>query len=158
MGQKILVAFCESTSALKAVAQTAKFLSTDGKITLFSVIPDSAGLCETKSRELTPYYGAQQASMCESEDRRKSLLVAAIERAKRLLLEAGFDAGRIEVKLEMKKEGVAKDIVAEAQSGYDLIVMGRSASSGIKGLFLGGICRKVLVLAKQIPVLVVNES
>ena len=55
-----------------------------------------------------------------------------------------------------KKNGIARDIVAEADSGYDEIVIGRRGISGIKELFMGSISQKVLNLAKEASVSIVN--
>ncbi|NNL41126.1 MAG: universal stress protein, partial [Desulfobacterales bacterium] len=53
-------------------------------------------------------------------------------------------------------KGVARDIVKEAQSGYNTIVLGRRGQSGIKEFILGSVSQKVFHLVKDISVLVVN--
>lgn len=58
--------------------------------------------------------------------------------------------------VENKKRGVARDILAEAEQGYDVIVMGRWGISGLKEFFLGSISHKVFTGAKDISVLIVN--
>ena len=67
-----------------------------------------------------------------------------------------FDENNITVKSELKKSGVARDIVKEAESGYNVIVLGRRGLSGIKDFILGSVSQKVFNLAKDISVLVVN--
>jgi nucleotide-binding universal stress UspA family protein len=51
---------------------------------------------------------------------------------------------------------VAGDILAEAQSGYDTIVMGRRGLSGIAEFFIGSISQKVLHHAKDASVILVS--
>jgi len=80
----------------------------------------------------------------------------AMQKAKALLTGAGFKEKNIEMKLEKKKSGVARDIINEAHSGYDLVVIGRRGLSGIMEFILGSVSQKVLQSAKDISVLIVN--
>jgi nucleotide-binding universal stress UspA family protein len=60
------------------------------------------------------------------------------------------------VKIINKKKGVARDILEEAQEGFDLIVLGRRGLSGVRDFFLGSTSNKVFNGAKDISVLIVN--
>jgi len=51
---------------------------------------------------------------------------------------------------------VARDILSEAENGYDLIVIGRRGLSAVKDFFLGSTAQKVFSGAKDISVLIVN--
>jgi len=156
MNKKVLVAIDDSENAVRAVEFIANLFATDNKITLFNVIPDTAALCEMNSPELTPYFKSQQSSFCLLEEKKKELVNQAVQRARNILIDAGFDENNITVKSELKKRGVARDIVKEAESGYNVIVMGRRGISGIKDFILGSVSQKVFSLAKDISVLVVN--
>ena len=156
MNKKVLVAIDDSENAVRAVEFIAHSFSTDNQITLFNVIPDTAALCEMNSPELTPYFKSQQSSFCLLEEKKKELVNQAVQKAKNILMDAGFDERNITVKSELKKSGVARDIVKEAESDYDVIVLGRRGLSGIKDFILGSVSQKVFNLAKDISVLVVN--
>ena len=156
MRQNILVAFDDSENAMRAVEYIAKSFSPDNKITLFSVIQDTAALCEMNSPELTTYFLSQQSTFCALEDKKIKLVEEAMGKAKDILVRAGFDETDVAVKVQNKKKGVARDIVNEAHSGYDLIVLGRRGLSGIQEFFFGSVSHKVLSSAKDISVLVVN--
>ena len=156
MSKKILVAVDDSENALRAVEFVSNSFSTDNKITLFNVIQDTATLCKMNSPELTPYFKSQQSAFCVLEEKKKELVNQAVEKARNILMDAGFDENNITVKSEVKKSGVARDIVKEAESGYNVIVMGRRGVSGIKEFILGSVSQKVFNLAKDISVLVVN--
>jgi nucleotide-binding universal stress UspA family protein len=80
----------------------------------------------------------------------------AVQKARNILMDAGFDKNNITIKSELKKSGVARDIIKEAESGYNVIVMGRRGVSGIKEFILGSVSQKVFNLAKDTSVLVVN--
>jgi len=156
MAQKIIVAFDDSENAMRAVEHVAKHFSPENEVTLFNVTLDSVMLCDMNSPELTPYFIAQQGTFCSLEDKKKELVKQAMQKAKELLVEAGFDANKITLKIENKKKGVARDIVNMAQSGFDLLVIGRRGLSGIMEFFLGSVSQKVFQAAKDVSVLVVN--
>lgn len=156
MPQKILVAVDDSDNAKRAVAFVAKRFAASNQVTLFSVILDTAALCKMDSPELTPIFKSQQASFCVLETKKRELVNAALKQAKETLIEAGFPEDRVMVKVEDKKGGVARDILAEAEKGYDLIVIGRRGVSAVKDFFLGSTSQKVFSGAKDISVLIVN--
>jgi nucleotide-binding universal stress UspA family protein len=156
MRQKILVAFDDSENSMRAVDYISRAFSKDSRVTLFSVLPDTAALCDMNSPELTAYFKSQQMAFCALEDQKKKLVEDALAKAKQHLVEAGFDGGSIHLKAEPKKKGIARDIIAEAASGYDLLVMGRRGVSGVKEFFLGSITQKVLHNIKDVSVLVIN--
>jgi len=156
MGKKLLVAFDDSKNAMRAVEFVVNYFSPDNHVTLFNVIPDTAALCEMNSPELTPYFISQQDSFCILEEKKKSLVAKAQKNATERLVTAGFEKKNIAVKSEIKQSGVARDIIKEARSGYDVIVLGRRGVSGIKDFILGSISQKVFNLAKDISVLVVD--
>ena len=156
MSKKILVAVDDSENALRAVEFVSNSFSRDNKVTLFNVIQDTSTLCEMNSPELTPYFTSQQSAFCLLEDKKKELVGQALEKAKMMLIEAGFDEKNITTKAELKKKGIARDIVQEAQDGYNVVVMGKRGVSGIKDFLLGSISQKVFNLAKDVSVLFVN--
>jgi nucleotide-binding universal stress UspA family protein len=156
MSKKILVAIDDSENALRAVEFVSSSFSKDNKITLFNVMQDTATLCEMNSPELTPYFTSQQSAFCLLEDKKKELVGNALKKAKTMLLDAGFEEGNITTKAEFKNKGIARDIIQEAQDGYNVIVMGKRGVSGIKDFLLGSISQKVFNLAKDVSVLFVN--
>ncbi|OEU65228.1 MAG: hypothetical protein BA867_10715 [Desulfobacterales bacterium S5133MH16] len=156
MDKKILVAIDDSENAMRAVEFIANLFTTDSKITLFNVIQDTAALCEMNSPELTPYFKSQQSSFCLLEEKKQELVNQAVQKAKEILMDAGFEEKNITVKSVIKKRGIARDIIKEAQAGYNAIVLGRRGLSGIKDFILGSVSQKVSNSAKDISVLVVN--
>ena len=154
--QKILIAMDESENAIRAVEFVAGRFSPDNKITLFSVLIDTAALCRMDSPELTPLFKTQQSNLCALESKKREIVTEAMQKGKEILVEAGFAAAGIKVKIQNKKKGVARDILKEAGNGYDLIVLGRRGISGIREFFLGSVSQKVFSGAKDISVLIVN--
>lgn len=156
MSQKILVAVDDSQNAQRAVAFVARSFSKANKVTLFTVLLDTAALCEMDSPELTPLFRSQQSNFCALEDKKRELVTQATDRARQVLVEAGFDEQNVEIKIKNKKHSVARDIIDEAKNGYDLIVIGRHGVSGVKDFFLGSITQKVFSGAKDMSVLIAN--
>ena len=157
MSQHILIAFDDSDNALRAVEFVAKqFRSEKNNVTLFNVAMDTAALCSMNSPELTPYFKSQQNSFCQLEDKKKDLVGEALTKAKDILKSAGFSDEQIQIKVHPQKSSVAKDILDETESDYDLIVMGRTGKSGVKEFFLGSTPLKVFSQAKNVSLLVVG--
>jgi nucleotide-binding universal stress UspA family protein len=156
MGSNILIALDDSENAMRGVQYVADNFKPGNKVTLFSVIPDTEALCQMNSKELTPYFKSQQTAFCTLEDKKKELVEMAQKKAKDFLINSGFNGEDITLKLGLKKKGIARDIVSEANQGYDLVVIGRRGLSGIKEFLLGSISQKVLNLAKDVSVSIVN--
>lgn len=156
MSQKIMIAIDDSENAMRAVSQVAKTFSKDTRITLFSVLPDTATLCDMNSPELTPLFKSQQASFCQLEDKKRSLVTEACNTARQMLIDAGFPEHHIEIRTGVKKKGVARDIVIAAEGSFDLIVLGKHGLSSIRDFFMGSVSQKVLQLAKGTSVLIVS--
>jgi len=157
MGQKILVALDDSRNAMRTVEFITKtFSPSENDITLFSVLPDSATLCDMNSPELTPYFLSQHNSFCQLEEQKKQLVNEALKQAKDILVNAGFDNDRIHLKVQVKKRGIARDIIEEAHDGYSIVIMGRRGLSGVQEFILGSVSQKVIHSVKNISVLIVN--
>jgi nucleotide-binding universal stress UspA family protein len=156
MAQKILIAIDDSENARRAVEFVARSFSPQNAVTLFSVLLDTVALCKMDSPGLTPLFRSQQSNFCALEDKKRDLLTEAVKKGKQILLEAGFAKENIKTKTDVKNRGVARDILDEAENGYDLIVLGRRGLSGIKEFFMGSISQKVINGAGDISVLIVK--
>lgn len=156
MAIRILVPMDDSPNAFRTIDFIASTFKPDCDITLFSVLPDTAALCEMNSPELTPYFVSQQANFCQLEIKKRELVTEALNRAKNALRDAGFDPFRIQIKINPKKEGVARDIVKEAAKGYQVIVMGRRGLSGVQQFLMGSVSQKVLNSVRDVSVVIAN--
>lgn len=156
MGKKILVAFDDSENAMRAVEAISDFFTNDARVTLFHVAMDTEALCKMNSPELTPYFKSQQSTFCTMEDKKRELVEKAMQTAQTMLMEKGFSAEHIRLKYEFMEKGVARDIIKEADTGYDLVVIGRRGNSGVKEFFFGDTSQKVLSASKEVSVFIVN--
>jgi len=156
MEKHILVALDDSENAMAAVKSVAESFTPDHKVTLFSVIQDTAAICEMYSPELTPHFMAERSAFCVLENKKKDLIEEAQQKAKDILIQSGFEGVNITSKVETSKKGVARDIIDEAKSGYRTVVLGRRGLSGIKEFFLGSVSNKVISSVKNVSVFVVD--
>jgi len=156
MSLNILVALDDSENARRAVQHVARFFPKDSHVNLFSVLEDTSSICDIQSPELTAYFLSQRTNFCALEEKKRTLIRESLQTARSILLEAGFNQDRISTTTQIREATVSKDIVKEAEKGYDILVMGRRGLSGIKELFAGSVSHKVLNLARDISVLLVN--
>ncbi|MFO7860711.1 MAG: universal stress protein [Desulfosalsimonas sp.] len=155
MAKNVLISFDDSENAMRAVQFAADHFLRDAKITLFSVVEDSSTLCAMNSPELTPYFKAEQQAFCSLEDKKRELVETAIQAARRCLIEAGFDHERVHTKVNRRSSGVARDIISEAESGYDVVIIGRRGVSSLQDFLFGSVAQKVLQGVKNAAVLAV---
>jgi len=156
MEKRILVAMDESANASRAVRFVSQSFTPDHKIILFHVIMDTPAVCNMNSPELTPLFLEQQINFCSIEEKKKELVSQAMAEAKALLTQAGFPEKNISERMEQRKKGIARDIIAEASRGYNAVVMGRRGLSGVAEFFIGSVSQKVLHGTKDLSVILVS--
>ncbi|MFH1153765.1 MAG: universal stress protein [Pseudomonadota bacterium] len=156
MSGTILIAFDESANARKAITFVADHFTRDHGVTIFHVVPDTAAACGLNSPSLTPYFNSQRTSFCLMESQRAKIVEDMVEQARDLLLKAGFGKDSIQVKIQTQDKSIASDIIQEARSGYDIVVMGRKGSPGIKEYLMGSISQKVLNALEETSLILVE--
>jgi len=156
VAKKILAAFDDSDNAMRAVEYIASSFSNDHEITLLSIIPDTAAICDMNSPSLIPYFQERQASFCAIEDENKELVEEALDKARQVLQKAGFDEKNITTIARTKDKGVVRDIMNEAKKGYDTIVVGRKGHSKVTEFIFGSVAQKIVSLAKGFSVILVD--
>ena len=156
MEKKILIAVDDSENARRAVEFVASVFKPEHKVTLFSVSLNTTAICDLNSPGLTPYFVSQQSAFCQVEDQQKALMKKALKAAKETLLSAGFKNEHIRIQLETEKKGVARAILEEIATGYDVVVLGRKGVGRVQEFFMGSISQKVLHSAREVSVLLVD--
>ena len=157
MPQKILIALDGSKISSKIVEFSAKTVSENSVITLFSVVPNVDLLCELDPPFIKGFAPEQYPDYCRSiQDEKRRLLEETLETGRIFFLNAGFKAESMSTKIEVMKYDVALTIIEEARTGYDLIILGRRGHSGLKKFLLGSVSQKVIQAVKDISVLIVE--
>ena len=157
MANRILLAADNSKNALQAVDYAVKTFKPDSTITLLSILPDPTQGCELSGPSLAPIFKENIEAFCTIEDAKKSAVEGFMEEAKKKLEKAGFPDKNIAIRVRKKKSGIARDIVKEATQGkYDTLVIGRRGLTGIKRYVFDSVSNKILQLADNITVTVVD--
>lgn len=157
MNKNVLMAFDESESSRNTIHFAGDHLDKGHQITLFHVVPNTAAACGLDSPSLTPYFKNERNTFCRMEERREALMLERLKSAKTELLDAGFDIDRIHVKVSIQNKGIAEDILTETlEGGYDMVVMGRQSSSGLKEFFTGSTVQRILHKLTGKPLVIVD--
>ena len=137
---KALVCMDSSENALRAADHAGFMLSGTGcRVILFHTI-----------RHLTrfmPREAIKEASDIEDlwKNKASKEIAPYMEKAKKMLLEAGLDEDNIDIKVANGSRSAADDIIKEAQeNNYGTIVLGRRGISAAKEFFMGRVTSKVL--------------
>ena len=88
-----------------------------------------------------PVWLPQIAAIRGYEQRQEVQAAGLVKKAVALLQDAGFKAEHLTPRIETKKEGIARDILAEARRGYDVLVIGRGK---VGAMTLGSVSSKIL--------------
>lgn len=157
MAKKILLALDNSKNSLKAVKYVGNALNKDVAITMLSILPDPTAGCGLDSPSLTPIFKKNMKTFCTIEEAKKISVHGFMDEAKKVLVKAGFPSKNITIKVRKKKSGIARDILKETERGkYDTIVIGRRGLTGIKQFLFGSVSNKVVQLAQNASVIVVD--
>ncbi len=81
-----------------------------------------------------------------------------MERAKQILIRAGFSEQSVEIKFHFLEKGVARDIIEEAKKGYSAVVMRRRGMGALTSIILGSVAVKLLQSLTFIPIIIVGQA
>ncbi|MBI4777001.1 MAG: universal stress protein, partial [Deltaproteobacteria bacterium] len=149
---KVLLAVDGSENAMKAVDYVGRmFEGSTPEVTILHVVR-VLGLFQGTYPEAF-HTEINQKWLADVQER----MMPVLEKAKDTLTRAGLDPGRMTISLETGKGSRAGDIVEQAYLGsYGTIVVGRRGISKIEQFLMGRVSSKVMQLAKDMAVWVVN--
>lgn len=155
---KMLVAIDDSEYAIKIVNYVASAVKPTVNITLFSVLPTMSSNLEKIQKDLQqPLFSEKVRELRWMVDEGKKKAESRIEECRTILKNAGFSDDSIEVKMQNKVVGIARDIIAEAGKGkYDTLVVGRRGLSATASFVLGSVSNKLIQNIKDCTVWVVE--
>ncbi len=81
-----------------------------------------------------------------------------MQKARRILLHAGFPEEAVTVKIQKRKQGIARDIIKEAREGYDAVVARRRGLGALRGIVLGSVANKLLEKLNFLPLLLAGRT
>jgi nucleotide-binding universal stress UspA family protein len=85
------------------------------------------------------------------------IITPSLDKAKRKLLDSGFEPNKISIKLIQGVHSRAKAIADEAKKeNYGIIVMGRRGLSRVQNFFIGRVTNKVIHIARDRTIWIVR--
>ncbi len=155
---KILISIDDSEYAIKVVDYVASAVKPTVNITLFSVLPTMSSNLEKIEKDIKqPLFSEKVVELRWMVDEEKKKAESRIEECRTILRNAGFSDDTVEVKMQNKVIGIARDIIAEAGKGkYDTIVVGRRGLSATSSFILGSVSNKIVQNIKNCTVWIVE--
>ena len=155
--KKFLVLVDGSERSIQTVNYVKDFMPIDEntRIVLFHVF-------DTKTEEICQL---EQSPTCidavnqlkNRKAEQKSEIWWYLERAKEILTKGGLPKQSIEIKLHVRKDGVARDIINEAKKDYSAVIMRRRGLGALRRIILGSVAVKLLQSMTFIPILIVGQ-
>jgi len=92
------------------------------------------------------------------EREQRKTIDATISKARRILIQAGFDEASVKVSIQNRKKGIARDIVKEAHNGYAAIIIRRRGAGAIRSMVLGSVATKLIEGITFAPLLIMGQQ
>jgi nucleotide-binding universal stress UspA family protein len=154
--QKVLLAFDGSEHAFHAINYVSKLTPFHKmKIVLFNVfssIPEAY-----LDLDKDPQFSRSGREVRAWEMQQRKEIQKAMENAMQKLLHSGFSPNRVSIKIHKRKEGIARDIIKEAQNGYNAVIIGRRGTGTYKEIIVGSVAKKIVEKVAFLPVLMIGE-
>jgi len=156
--KQILVAVDVSEWAFRVAEYVGKVLENDSNVSvkilhIMSPLPES--FWDVESSPLVTY----RPDIMQAWDvAQRKAVEAEMEKLADVLVKHGISRDRIIISVQQRQVGIARDIVFEAQKGYDALVVGRRGASRLKELIIGSIASKILSRLTNVPLWVVGEQ
>jgi nucleotide-binding universal stress UspA family protein len=152
---RILVANDGSEHSLQTVRYVSSILDRNRfEVVLFHVVtkvPES--FIDLEKR--IPAYQYRIVSIEPWEKQQQKAIREFMEKARAILMDAGFPNEAITLRIEDRNIGIARDIAAESRNGYNALVVGRRGHSDLKDFMLGSVAEHILGLV-PIPMWIVG--
>jgi nucleotide-binding universal stress UspA family protein len=120
---------------------------------VFSAVPESYWDMENNVRSRAII---KEARAWESSQRK--LIGDHMQRAKGLLEKSGIPETCIQMEIQNRRRGIARDIIREARNGYTAVVTRRRGITGLRGVALGSVATKLLAKIVFTPLILVGKK
>jgi nucleotide-binding universal stress UspA family protein len=154
---RILITNDGSEHSMRTVGYAADILDPSRfEVVLFHVatkVPES--FIDFEAR--VPAYQYRLVSVEAWEEQQRKAVQEFMEKARALLLDAGFKDEAITVRISERKVGIARDIASESQNGYKALMVGRRGLSDLRDFMLGSVAEHIVGFT-HIPVWIVGGN
>jgi nucleotide-binding universal stress UspA family protein len=140
-------------NAVKYVAELGPFQKMQVVLfNVFSGVPESY-----HDLEKDPQFFKAAREVLAWELQQKKKIQESMDQAIQTLVRAGIPQGAVTVKIQNRIKGIARDIINEAQAGYDALVIGRKGMGTFQELVMGSIAAKVYQKLTFVPLLMIGS-
>ena len=92
------------------------------------------------------------------EAQQKKNIRTYMDNAQQMLVDCGHAEPAVEIKIQNRKKGVARDIIIEAQQGYDAVMARRRGFTDLTHIIVGSVTNKLLEKLTFIPILLAGRK
>ena len=155
--RRILLAIDGSDQASNAIRYVALLLPpTKTDVVLFHV--DAAVPEALLDRGKDPAFRAHDLPLSQWALETRKHVEGSMEEGREILIHAGFAPETVSTKVQSRESGIARDILKEAEQGYDALVVGRCGVSNVEDVVVGSVAHKLVTRIDSIPIAVVGGN
>ncbi len=156
MAKKILVLTDPSAQAMEVVRYVGSFLPPKNvRVVLFHVF-DPVPECYW-DLENNPHVKTEITRLKSWEVHKRESIQTFMDQATALLVSCGFDRSLIDIRIQERDQGIARDIMTEAQAGYDAVFFRRRGITALESLVVGSVANKLLSTLTSVPLIVCGD-
>ena len=78
--------------------------------------------------------------------------------ARQMLIDAGHAETAVDVNIQNRRKGIARDIIIEAHNGYDAVLVRRRGATALQNIIVGSVTLKLMEKLNFIPVLIAGRK
>jgi nucleotide-binding universal stress UspA family protein len=152
--KKLILAIDGSKNSLPTIEYVGRILQfcPEVKLVLFHVLPPVPPIYE--DGRLDP---KAQTQLKQWQKKNRETIEEVLKKLKDRLVRMGWAESQIQIRIQEKRVGPARDIIFEADKGMvDAVVMGRRGLGKIAEVFLGSVSSKVIQGSTEAPVWVIG--
>lgn len=154
--QRILMALDGSERSLETVRYIARFKPFQQMnivlLHVFSNVPECYYDLEKVDK---PVKVAAPMRAWEAEQKKR--IQAYMKNARDILTHHGFAEDHIQVTIQKRKRGIARDIIREAENGYDAVIIRRRGLGATRPVVVGSVAAKLIEKLTFLPVLIAGR-
>lgn len=155
--KKLLVLVDGSERSIKTVQYVGKFLPPAGMhVVLFHIfdpVPECYWDLENEPQSIKTI-----GHLRSWEQQKKKNIEEFMKTAKDLLVNCGFDEPAIEIKIQNRQQGIARDIIKEAEDGgYGAVVLRRQGFNALESLVIGSVANKLISRLSFLPLIIAGQ-
>lgn len=120
---------------------------------VFSAVPEAYWDLQKQS-----HVGKRVSEIKAWELQRRKEAERFMEKARKMLLGMGIPDEDIVVRIRDRQEGMARDLIKEAEGGYSAVAVGRRGAGFLKHIVLGSVATKLLERLSFLPLALVGKK